>query len=77
MAEEYVEVKLGGETRSVKRKTLFLTLAKEVQDSYDYPIMLASIDNKLRELNKGITKGGELHFVTLNDSDGRKPTGGA
>ncbi|MBQ7506788.1 MAG: nucleoside kinase [Lachnospiraceae bacterium] len=72
MAEEYVEVKLGGETRSVKRKTLFLTLAKEVQDSYDYPIMLASIDNKLRELNKGITKGGELHFVTLNDSDGRK-----
>lgn len=72
MAEEYLEVTYRGEVKKIKRKTLFSTLAKEAQGDYDYPIMLASIDNHLRELTKGIKKGGELNFLTMNDSDGRK-----
>ena len=72
MADEMLEVRIGNETKQVKRKTRYSDLAREVEDQYDYPIMLASLNHRLKELNKGITKGGELSFLTMNDSDGRK-----
>ena len=72
MAEEFLKVIIDGEEKEIKRKTLFLELAKEAQPQYEYPIVLASLDNRLKELNKGITKSGELKFITVNDSDGLK-----
>ena len=72
MADGYLNVVIEGEEREVKRKTLFQDLAKEVQDRYPYPIVLASVDHRLKELTKGITDGGEVRFITMNDSDGQK-----
>ncbi len=72
MPEEFLKVKVDGRQREIKRKTLYEALAKEAQPDYEYEIVLAAMNYRLRELNKGITESGELHFVTRNGGDGRK-----
>lgn len=69
---ETLNVTIDGTPREVKRKTLFRDLAATVQENYPYPIVLASVNNRLRELSKGITESGEVHFITRNDEAGRK-----
>ncbi len=72
MAEEFLKVTIGGVEKEVKRKTLFQTLAKEAEGYEEYEIVLVSLNNRLRELSKGITDSGELRFITRHDPDGRK-----
>lgn len=72
MAEEFLNVVIDGEETKIKRKTLYRTLAEQYQDRYPYKIVLASVNNRLRELSKGITDSGELKFLTVNDEAGRK-----
>ena len=63
-------------TRSVKEGTTFHTLAGEVAQAYperfDGPIMLASFENKIRELSKSIGKSGTLSFETATGKDGKR-----
>ncbi len=63
-------------TRSVKEGTTFHALAKEVAQAYperfDGPIMLASFENKIRELSKSIGKSGTLSFETATGKDGKR-----
>ncbi|MBQ9562075.1 MAG: nucleoside kinase [Lachnospiraceae bacterium] len=61
-----------GKTWEVPEGTTFLELAKEVQGEYDAPILLARVGQKLTELNKKVRQGGELHFLTIRDRDGRR-----
>ncbi len=72
MADEMLRIVVAGEERLVKRKTLLKTLAEEYQAQYPQKIVLASINYRLRELSKGITDEGELHFVTTDEPAGRK-----
>lgn len=69
---EILNITICGEQRQVKRKTLLKDLAAEYKDRYEYPIVLASVNNRLRELGKGITDEGTLTFLTMNDDPGRK-----
>ena len=63
-------------TRSVKEGTTFHALAEEVAQAYperfDGPIMLASFENKIRELSKSIGKSGTLSFETATGKDGKR-----
>lgn len=63
-------------TRSVKEGTTFHALAGEVAQAYperfDGPIMLASFENKIRELSKSIGKSGTLSFETATGKDGKR-----
>ena len=63
-------------TRSVKEGTTFHALAKDVAQAYperfDGPIMLASFENKIRELSKSIGKSGTLSFETATGKDGKR-----
>ncbi len=72
MADEMLHVVIAGEERQIKRKTLFKTLAEEYQKKCPQKIVLASINYRLRELSKGITDEGELRFVTMDETAGRK-----
>ena len=63
-------------TRSVKEGTTFHALAEDVAQAYperfDGPIMLASFENKIRELSKSIGKSGTLSFETATGKDGKR-----
>lgn len=51
-------------------KITYLDLAKQHQGEYDAQIVLAKADGKLRELNKEITPGEEITFLTVKDKIG-------
>ncbi len=61
-----------GNPWDVEEGTTFLSMAKEVQASYDAPIILAKVGQKLVELNKPVTREGVLTFLTTKDPDGHK-----
>ena len=61
-----------GEPWEVPEGTTFQELAAQVQASYPAPVILAKVDQKLTELNKTVGKDGELTFLTIYDSDGRR-----
>ena len=72
MAEEMLKIVIDGVEREVKRKTLYETLVKEYGGEYKDEIVLASMNHRLRELNKGVRESGELRFIRRSESDGRK-----
>ena len=61
-----------GNPWDVEEGSTFLSLAKEVQASYDAPIILAKVGQKRVELNKPVTREGVLTFLTTKDPDGHK-----
>ncbi len=52
--------------------TLLLQVAEEFQEEYQDQIMLALVDNKLRELNKEIQSDCRISFVTMTERDGKR-----
>lgn len=64
------------ETIMVPENTSYLKLAMDMvekhPEEYSSEIMLAMMNGKLRELNKGVTYPGDLSFVTMIDKDGKK-----
>lgn len=60
------------ENCKVPKGTKLLEVAQVYQDKYDYQIILAMFNGKLRELNKAIDKDGIVSFVTTADRDGNR-----
>lgn len=52
--------------------TSFEEVVKDYQDEYDNLIALVIENDKIRELNKSVTKDATIKFVTLKDSIGHK-----
>ncbi len=48
------------------------SVASEVATEYDAPIVLATVNGKLRELGKEVTSGAEVSFHTMTSSDGKR-----
>ncbi len=59
-----------GEVREYPGGTTFKDIAAEYQDRFDYPIAAASMNGKIRELFKRVTRDGEVEFFTLRDDVG-------
>jgi len=75
MQEYNITIKIPNEkniTKRVTEGTRFLSLAEEYQEKYSDKIVLALVDNKLRELNKTIEGDCEIAFVTMTDRDGKR-----
>lgn len=70
MAKRNVTVEINGVKKEYPQGTRFLEAAKEYQDEYAYPIVLAKEDGRLRELMKKISDGTSICFVTLADKAG-------
>lgn len=47
-------------------------LAEESQDNYKDRIVLANVNGRLRELNKNVTEGSTVSFLTMTERDGKR-----
>ncbi len=51
-------------------EVLLSDLAREHQNEYDYPIVLATVDGKLRELGNMVDRDSKIEFITTNSNIG-------
>ena len=66
-----VTVKVNGEQRQFAKGTTLETVAKEYQNQFDAPILIAVENGKIKELAKEISKdNSEISFLTLKDKIG-------
>lgn len=75
MQEYSITIKISNEktyTERVAQDTRFLSLAEKYQKEYKDKIVLVSVNNRIRELNKKIEIDGELSFITMTDRDGKR-----
>ena len=72
MSKKAVLVTVGDVTKEYLAGTSFETVAADFQKDYDAPIILASANGKLRELNKIITSDCKVDFNTRKDVAGHK-----
>lgn len=56
----------------VKRKTTLAEIANEFQSNYHHPILIAKVNNTLKELNYEITKPKNIEFLDLTSREGNK-----
>lgn len=65
-------IKIGEQVREYENGTAYLEIAKEYQEQYPYDIMLVSVNGKLAELHKKVSKDCELKFITVADKPGHQ-----
>lgn len=70
--DKKVTVTYRGESYSYPDGTTLMKVAEDFQKNYEYPIVLAMENNKLRELFHTVEDGSELEFRTLSDPSGHK-----
>ncbi len=63
-------IKIGDQVKMYAAGTSYLEIAKEYQKQYPYDIMLVSVNGKLAELNKTVSKDCELAFITVDQKPG-------
>ena len=67
-----VTVTIQGEPKQVAQGTSYETIAAEYQPQYNGEIALVTVNGKIRELFKKVTKDCRVEFFTLRDSVGHK-----
>lgn len=67
-----VTITVNGETKRVPQGTTYEAIATEYQKGYDGMIAVASVNGKIRELFKRVSKDCELTFFTMKDDVGYK-----
>ena len=74
MQEYNVIIKIKNDffTERVTEDTRFLSLAEKYQSYYKDKIVIASVNNVLRELNKTVDADCEVEFVTMTERDGKR-----
>lgn len=67
---DQIQVIINGEEKSYMDGASYLAAAKEYQKEYAHDIVLATVDGKLRELNKRMGNGENITFLTVADLAG-------
>jgi len=67
---ENIKLKIMGESRTVAKGVTLLDLAKDYQDQFKYPIILAKVGNFYTELSEQITDESEVTFIDLKERRG-------
>lgn len=70
--EEFFKIEIEGEEIECLKDTSLLELSQRYQKNYKNDIILAFVNNKLRELTKNIQKDCKIRFVTTADDAGHK-----
>lgn len=65
-----ISVTVDGKKKEFEDGATYLTAAKAAQKEYPYDIVLATVNGKLRELNKKMSGGDEITFITTVDKPG-------
>lgn len=69
---EYIKLEIGGTVKTYPKGISLLELSKEYQKEYEQDIILAFLDNQLRELTKDVTRDCRVRFVTTLEDTGYK-----
>lgn len=72
MEKDVYQVTVGSETLEYPRGTTYRVIAEDVQKNYRYPIVLVTVNGRLRELHKRLDRDCTLKFVTLAEDIGHK-----
>lgn len=64
------QLEIGGEMKKYPQGTSYAEIVWEYQKSYEQPIVLVSINGRLRELHKKVEQDGRLEFITAKDTAG-------
>ena len=67
---ENIKLKIMGESRTVTKGITLLDVAKDYQEKFKYPIILAKVGNHYRELTDLITSDDEVVFLDLKERRG-------
>lgn len=67
---ENIKLKIMGESRTVTKGITLLDVAKDYQEKFKYPIILAKVGNHYRELTELITTDDEVVFLDLKERRG-------
>ena len=67
---ESINLKIMGEEKEIPSGLTFADVAKDYQDKFKYPIILAKAKNKYRELSDYIVDNDDIEFVDLKDRMG-------
>lgn len=67
---ESIKLKIMGEEKEIPSSLTFADVAKDYQDKFKYPIILAKAKNKYRELSDYIVDNDDIEFVDLKDRMG-------
>ena len=62
---ENIKLKIMGESRTVTKGITLLDIAKDYQEKFKYPIVLAKVGNHYRELTEVITSNEDVFFLDL------------
>ncbi len=68
--EDWIRVRVNGAQKTYPIDTSYLSAAKEHQKEYAHEIVLALVNGKLKELNKRMSDGEEITFLTIADPAG-------
>ena len=69
---ETIEVEIKGKKYQMTRGMTLEEIAKEFQKEYKYPILLAKVNNRLKELSKKLEKPSKIEFIDLTTRDGNR-----
>ena len=61
-----ISVTVLGVQKEYEEGTSLLTISKEVQEQYKYPIILAKVNQGLRELSKCVEHGDTIEFLIIS-----------
>ncbi len=67
---ETVEIKIGNKKYTYNKDTSLYEIAKDFKDDFKYPIILARVGNRLRELSATIQEPCEIEFLDLTSREG-------
>lgn len=72
MEKDICQVTAGTETLTYPRGTTYRKIADDMQKNYRYPIVLVTVNGRLRELHKCLDGDCTMNFVTLAEDIGHK-----
>lgn len=69
---ETIEIKVNGEEKKVSKGIKLQEIASEYQKDYRYPILLARVDNRLKELTYEVKERCTVEFLDLTSCEGNR-----
>lgn len=72
MKQNIIKIEINGKEFEYPSGTTLLEISKDFQKDYDSQIILAFVNNKLRELFKHVNDSCSIRFVTVSDDAGQK-----
>ena len=69
---ETIEVEINGKKYQMSKGMTLEEISKEFQKEYKYPIILARVNNRLKELTKVLEKSATIEFLDLSSREGNR-----